>query len=106
MAVRSGARRYTLYGSERDWAIAVSRSVRKNHPRAGDGGENILVVSGVETVDATEVGEHLFGLGHSYIANKRSILGDLWAVLRGRPVPRFGLQERRHQTGKYWMLMP
>lgn len=105
-AVPSHARRYTLYGSERDWAIAVSRSIRKNHPRAGDGGKNILVINGVETVDATGVGEHLFGLGHSYIADKRSILSDLWAVLRGLPMPRFGLKERQHHVGKYWAILP
>lgn len=105
-AIPLSACRYTLYGSERDWAIAVSRSIRKNHPRAGDGGKNILVMNGVETVDATEVGEHLFGLGHSYIADKRTILGDLWAVLRGLPMPRFGLQERLHSVGKYWALVP
>ena len=98
--------RYTLYGSERDWAIAVSRSIRKNHPRAGDGGTNILVMNGVETVDATEVGEHLFGMGHSYIADKRTILGDLWAVLRGQSMTRFGLQERMHPMGKYWAFVP
>ncbi|MES2879522.1 MAG: alpha/beta hydrolase [Pseudomonadota bacterium] len=106
MAISRNAGRYTLYGSERDWAIAVSRCIRKNHPRAGDGGENILVMNGVETVDATEVGEQLFGLGHSYIADKRTILGDLWAVLRGLPMPRFGLQERLHHVGKYWALVP
>lgn len=106
MTMLNNAGRYTLYGSERDWAIAVSRSIRKNHPRAGDGGKNILVMNGVETVDATKVGEQLFGLGHSYIADKRSILGDLWAVLHGLPMPRFGLKERKNQVGKYWALVP
>ena len=105
-AMPRSANRYTLYGSERDWAIAVSRSIRKNHPRAGDGGNNILVMNGVETVDATEVGEHLFGLGHSYIADKRTILGDLCAVLSGLPMPRFGLREQTLQVGKYWALLP
>jgi esterase/lipase superfamily enzyme len=105
-AMKNGARRYTLYGSERDWALAVSRSIRKNHPRAGDGGARVLVVQGVETVDATAAGEHLFGLGHSYVADKRTILGDLWAVLRGHPVPRFGLEARSHMLGKYWALLP
>jgi len=60
----------------------------------------------VETVDVTSVGENLFGFGHSYIANKRTILGDLWAVLRGTQMTRFGLQERQHQAGKYWALVP
>lgn len=106
MEIPLSAGRYTLYGSERDWAIAVSRSIRKNHARAGEGGKNILVVNGVQTVDATEVGESMFGLGHSYIADKRTILGDLWAVLRGTKMTRFGLRERQHSTGKYWALVP
>jgi esterase/lipase superfamily enzyme len=106
LAIPNNAVRYTLYGSERDWAIALSRSIRKNHPRAGDGGSNILVMSGVDTVDASKVGEHLFGLGHSYIADKRTILGDLWAVVRGLALPRFGLEQRPHQAGTYWVLLP
>jgi esterase/lipase superfamily enzyme len=105
-AIPHNAGRYTLYGSARDWAIAMSRSIRKNHPRAGDGGNNILVMNGVETVDATEAGEDLFGLGHSYFADKRSILVDLWSVLRGLPMPRFGLEQRLHKAGTYWALLP
>lgn len=105
-AIPHNAGRYTLYGSARDLAIAMSRSIRKNHPRAGDGGNNILVMNGVETVDATEAGEHLFGLGHSYFADKRNILVDLWAVLSGLPMPRFGLEARLHKEGTYWALLP
>lgn len=101
--VLRNARRYTLYASERDWAIALSRSLRDNHARAGDAGANILVMDGVETVDASDVGEYLFSLGHSYIADKQKILTDLLNVILGKPMLRSGLLERKHKMGKYWV---
>lgn len=105
-AMPRNAGRYTLYASARDWAIVLSRSIRNNYSRAGDGGANILVMNGVETVDATDAGEYLFSLGHSYIADKRKILLDLLNVLRGKQMTRSGLEERPHKMGKYWVLVP
>ncbi|MDI9275274.1 alpha/beta hydrolase [Stenotrophomonas sp. PFBMAA-4] len=103
-AMPKAAGRYTLYGSERDWAIALSRGIRNSHPRAGDGGKNILVLPGVETIDASTVGDGLFGLGHSYIADKTSILADLRQVLNGVKMTRTGLEQTPHADGMYWRI--
>jgi esterase/lipase superfamily enzyme len=103
-AMPKAAGRFTLYGSERDWAIALSRGIRNSHPRAGDGGKNILVLPGVETIDASTIGDGLFGLGHSYIADKKSILGDLRQVLAGVKMTRNGLEQALHANGTYWTI--
>lgn len=102
-AVLKKARRYTLYCSDRDWALTLSRTMRKSYLRAGDGGENVLVTTGVETVDATSLGEYLLGLGHSYIGSKQSVLRDLLLVFMGQPMTREGLIVRNnHALGDYW----
>jgi esterase/lipase superfamily enzyme len=59
--LKGKAVRYTLYGSEHDKALSASKAARIGYARAGDGGRNVLVVDGVETVDASAVGEDLLG---------------------------------------------
>ncbi len=101
------ARRFTLYASKRDITMALSGLLRNTYPRAGDAGDGIVVIAGMDTIDATPVGDHLFGLGHSYVANKPSILRDLWALIRGAPVPRHRMIKRQHASGNhFWELQP
>jgi esterase/lipase superfamily enzyme len=102
------AKRYTLYGSEDDKALAASKKLRSNYPRAGDGGEHLLVVEGVESIDATSVGEDLFGLGHSYFASKRTVLSDLYYVIKESLPPwrRDGLDEAHVGSLRYWVFVP
>lgn len=101
------ARRFTLYASRRDITMALSGLLRNTYPRAGDAGDGIVVVQGMDTIDATAIGDHLFGLGHSYVANKPSILRDLWALIRGIPVPRHRMIRHEHANGHpYWELQP
>jgi len=59
-----GPRKVTLYASSRDVALAASRKIHGS-PRAGDSGSGLVVVNGVETVDATN--QDTSFLGHSYI---------------------------------------
>ena len=96
--------RYTLYGSSNDQAIAISKRLRGGFPRAGDGGNDILVMNGVDTVDASSTGRNLFGFGHSYFASKRSIISDLQRVVT-LPTPvaqRPNLREYSHEGRRYW----
>ena len=60
------AQRITLYASSRDRALQVSRRLH-DYPRAGDSGEELTVVEGVETIDASVIDTSL--LGHSYFAD-------------------------------------
>lgn len=106
--LKGKANRYTLYGSASDKAICVSKKAHAEYPRAGDGGDSILVVDGVETIDATAVGADILGLGHSYFSKKRPVLSDLYYLIR-ESIPaarRDGLQEKFLGSQKYWLFDP
>jgi esterase/lipase superfamily enzyme len=96
---RSG-RPVTLYASSADKAIEVSRTVHGN-PRAGDSGDGLVIVKGVETIDATEVDTSF--LGHSYIG-ERNMLSDIHELFQtgADADERFGLAGRNTDKGRYW----
>ncbi len=91
----------TLYASSQDLALAASKKAH-GYARAGDSGRGLVVVAGVETVDATYVDTSF--LGHSYFAENRSVLSDMYyLILNGeRADMRFGLRPVDAQTGRYW----
>ncbi|HSL81864.1 MAG TPA: alpha/beta hydrolase [Thermoanaerobaculia bacterium] len=103
-AFRRAARRVTLYASERDRALLASHKVH-GYPRAGDGGGNIVVVPGIDTIDASAVDTDL--VGHFYYGDNRSVLSDVFYVLRGHaPQERSMLRGRRCPAGSYWAFVP
>ncbi len=65
----------TLYASADDRALQTSREVHGGYARAGDAGENLIVLDNIDTIDATGVDASL--LGHSYFAEATSILKDI-----------------------------
>jgi esterase/lipase superfamily enzyme len=91
----------TLYASSKDLALAASKRVH-GYPRAGDSGAGLVVVSGIETIDATSVDTNL--LGHSYFAEARSVLADMFYLIRDglRANQRFGLQPVESSDGRHW----
>jgi esterase/lipase superfamily enzyme len=95
----------TLYASSRDQALTLSKTFH-GYPRAGDAGHGLMIVSGIETVDATSVATDF--VGHSYFAESRSIIGDIFYLIRDgkRARDRFGLQEIDAPTGRYWVFRP
>lgn len=95
-----GARRCTLYASSGDHALRVSQFIN-GYPRVGDTRE-IVVVNGIDTIDASAVDTSL--LGHSYFGDERSIMGDIFSLLRQGlpPWERFGLAPREANNLKYW----
>jgi esterase/lipase superfamily enzyme len=102
------ALRWTLYGSENDRALRESKRIRAGVARAGDGGENIFVAKGIDTVDASAVGADLFGLGHSYFATNRTLLSDIYYVVNEHlpVVKRDGLEPRTRERVSYWAFLP
>jgi esterase/lipase superfamily enzyme len=100
------AERVTLYASSEDAALKVAQRVA-GYRRAGQAGSDILVLSGIDTVDASSVNTSLVGLGHAYYADNSTILSDLFSVLRGRKPPeRFGLTPVQTPAGTYWRFQP
>lgn len=95
----------TLYASSKDEALIAAKGINGG-ARAGDSGDGLVVVKGIETIDATNVDTNLFwGLGHAYVADSRNILSDLsYLIVKGLRAPsRFGLQPIEKSSGsQYW----
>jgi esterase/lipase superfamily enzyme len=104
--IRTTARRITLYASNKDWALAVSRRLHGDSPRAGQGGRNILNVAEVDSIDMTEIGEDM--LKHSYYANNPSALTDILSLFwrDAPPEQRCGMTPAEGENGTYWSYEP
>jgi hypothetical protein len=68
----------------------------------GDSDPHINIVDGYDAIDATNVDTGL--LGHSYFAESKSILADIYWLIRGKSGPdtRFGLQHESYINQTYW----
>jgi esterase/lipase superfamily enzyme len=97
--------RMTLYASSEDLALKLSKLVHK-YPRAGESGLDLVIVNSVDTVDATAVDTSL--LGHSYYGDNRSILADLFELIRrgSPPQERFGILPKERYGSRYWLFNP
>ncbi|MCX6631427.1 MAG: alpha/beta fold hydrolase [Candidatus Solibacter sp.] len=78
--VLNTANRVTLYASSEDKALIASKTFH-GYPRAGDAAGGVVVVQGMDSVDATGVDTSF--LKHSYAASDRTVLTDVYYVLRG-----------------------
>ena len=57
----------TLYASEKDIALIGSEILRRStYTRLGQGGDHRVVIDGVQTIDASDLDQEMFDLGHSY----------------------------------------
>jgi len=100
------AHRITLYASSRDEALRLS-DYFAGYQRAGEGLPHLLVVPGLDTVDASAVDTSLLGLYHSYFADSTTILSDLFKDFMGVPAAsRLGLHAVVTAAGKYWSFEP
>jgi esterase/lipase superfamily enzyme len=90
----------TLYASSADKALILSK-IPNNIPRAGDAGPGLVVVDGVETIDASNVDTSF--LGHSYFADTRQVMSDLQVLFSQglRPAQRSGLRQP-FSSRPYW----
>jgi esterase/lipase superfamily enzyme len=100
------ADRITLYASANDKALRISKTINGHYRRAGDASGAVLVIPGVDSVDASAVDTDL--IGHVYYGDNRSVLTDIFSLLSDGKPPgqRFGLQEVRVTAGKYWRFRP
>jgi esterase/lipase superfamily enzyme/TRAP-type C4-dicarboxylate transport system substrate-binding protein len=98
LARKVGALR-TLYASEYDRAILISQSYH-GAPRAGSGGADILVASGIESIDA-RLG------GHSYVFDEPKAMIDFRQIInRETAAAQRGLAERAKAGEAYWVIEP
>jgi esterase/lipase superfamily enzyme len=104
-AISSQSGRVTLYASSADLALIASQQFHK-YSRAGESGKNIVILRGIDTIDATRVDTGF--LGHSYFADNRSILADVFSLFRyDLPAQsRFGLEPEKWNQMSYWSFKP
>ncbi|MEX0344484.1 MAG: alpha/beta hydrolase [Rhizobiaceae bacterium] len=105
--IRPVAKRLTLYASNKDWALEVSKRLHGDSPRAGQGGDSILLAPTFDTVDMTMIGEDM--LAHSYFANNASALTDIFSLFwrDASPAQRCGMIQKETDSGSlYWHYDP
>jgi len=100
-AIIKTAKRVTLYASSNDEALVLSKRMH-GYARAGDSGEYLVVVPGMDTIDVSEVDTSL--LGHSYYGNNHTVLADLYDLLREwkPPEERKFLRSMSLGSLRYW----
>lgn len=99
------AQRITMYASDNDSALQLASEYTRSR-RAGQAGANILIVPHIDTVDASNVDTSL--VGHSYYGSNRSVLSDIYYVVRFNQSPdnRFLLRRIDVPRGRYWQFKP
>ncbi|HVN41828.1 MAG TPA: alpha/beta hydrolase [Steroidobacteraceae bacterium] len=101
--------RVTLYASSNDKALAASRGVHGGYHRLGESGRDLVVLRGLDTVDASTVSTEL--LGHSYYQDSGTVMSDLVYLIRRSLTPeqreKFALQRVSDAAlGLYWRFKP
>lgn len=93
----------TLYASCRDRALSLSKKLH-SYPRAGFIEGCPLLVTGIETIDASAIDCGF--IGHSYYHESRQVISDLYYILNEglRADKRFSLQPVDTGHGRYWRL--
>ena len=101
-AIAQTGQHVTLYASSNDNALIASKRVH-GYPRAGESGEHLVIVPGIETIDVSTVDTSF--LGHSYYGTSDSILSDLYhLVMQSLPARERRWLEPRSMDGlTYWV---
>jgi len=99
--VKKIAKPITLYVSSDDLALLASRKVHGNK-RAGDAGKGVVIVEGIETIDASGVDTSF--LSHSYFATTSTIIEDILDLIKsGKRAPdRETLEKVSRENVTYW----
>jgi 1,4-alpha-glucan branching enzyme len=96
--------RLTLYASSHDVALATSKAVNKER-RAGQGGDDVVVVAGMDTIDASSLRKPIFDLGHNYAFGTPALRRDLQLLFQGQKPPREVLKDTHRGDLLYWLVM-
>jgi esterase/lipase superfamily enzyme len=78
-AIVTTAKRVTLYASSNDEALVLSKQVH-GYPRAGETGDALVVIPGIETIDVSAVDTSL--LGHNYYGDNATVISDMIDLVR------------------------
>lgn len=104
-AIVTKAEHITLYASSKDLALLASQQFNRGDARAGDAGSGLVVVPGVETIDASAGDCSL--LGHCYYGSSVSVLRDIASLLQNQPAQARPFLEPVPYNGMtYWLFAP
>jgi esterase/lipase superfamily enzyme len=105
-SIESTADRVTLYASANDKALLLSKRINGDYRRAGDATEDVVIVTGMDTVDVSALETDF--LGHSYYGDHTSVLSDIFTLLTDGTGPehRFGLRKVPVGPSYYWRFSP
>ena len=94
--------RVTLYASDSDNALSTARRISAGYRRLGQAGDGIVVMPGMDTVDASKVKTDF--LGHSYFGDSKTVMSDLYHLLRTGKTPanRGVLVPAESPDGPFW----
>ncbi|CAI2718872.1 alpha/beta hydrolase [Nitrospina watsonii] len=96
--------RTTLYASSRDQALIISREVN-GYRRAGDSSDGILTLPGLDSIDVSRLDTNL--IGHSYFGDNKSVISDIYRLIRGSPIYQRGKLVKRSIAGlTFWEFIP
>jgi esterase/lipase superfamily enzyme len=103
--ILGAARHFTMYVSKNDVALHASEDLAE-FPRAGDARDGILIVDGIDTIDASAVDTSF--VGHSYFADNASVVSDIHDILKDGTIAdhRPRLRAVAERAGRYWILPP
>jgi esterase/lipase superfamily enzyme len=96
----------TVYASSNDKALKLSELVHSGAQRLGDVIPSIVVIPGMESIDASDVKTDF--IGHSYYGDATSVITDLYEVIRNK----YSIQSRTYlmqltgSTGAYFRFKP
>lgn len=93
----------SLYVSQHDQALAASHLLFHKQLRAGEGGKDAIVLSGMDTIDVSDLSTD--ALGHSYFGDNRQVVKDLLEFLKGQLAPRPDLSRVPLGSLAYWELL-
>jgi len=95
----------SLYTSSKDLAMSASH-VLHGYPRAGEAGDNIVIVPGIDTIDATHSDADF--IGHEYYFQGPQTITDLyqWLTYGTPPAQREGLAPVITERCIYWEILP
>lgn len=99
------SRNVTLYASSNDKALQASKKIH-GYQRAGETGTGLVIVPGMDTIDASSLDTSL--VGHSYYGDNRSIISDMYYLLKAQlpASQRSGLSSAGKAPDLYWMFRP
>ena len=100
--IRKPQTKIMLYVSEHDQALTASHLLFHKELRAGEGGDDSIVLPGMDTVDVSQISAD--ALGHSYYGNNSNVVRDLLEFFKGQIAPRPGLSRVPLGALAYWEL--